>query len=555
LDKLLTIPQYDRQGEPNTRLLPDIRPASFHKTAGVLPEEVQEYLAKSKPDANFLYLLIVALGAADYWGSNVNGDAFFEKDLLETQTLMESMKNPAPYTSQPMPRYKTFSFAKIRKHHQNKDHHPDYGHVELSSYDSNMKRVLLVVAVDRKKAPDIVAEAEAGNSIVWSMGCKVARDVCSICGNASKSVKDYCDHLKFQMNQMLPSGEKVYAVNPTPRFFDISKVLIPADKTAFTLMKVASEISSKALDFPDYYASIGDCEEMAKIASAQHLVVPSAFAAEHMKVAEKLSSDKTGEITKRIPAVTADNDLSDDAAQVKAVRKAHGISCGEYPLSDAAISSLGEFPLHQLLSSMAGLGMVAKPREFRRIVAIKNSKGAPKSEMNPVVLPEAVKTAAIKILAPFVEERSACSPWIEKRAGRTDVFAPECLSGTTNDLYVQYRNSLMNWDGRNTETIMSKHADLVIPPCDAEEDFFEAMVGVTKTAGVGKATATAGLAAIPLGSLFAPYMASAHLRLKSTYEGKPLEGVKKLVAKHPGTIGVTSAAGSALALAKLFGKI
>lgn len=552
MDKLLTIPQYDKDGEPNTRLLSSMSPAGFQKTAGVLPAEVQEYLARLNPDPNFLYLLIVALGAADYWGSNVNGDAFFEKDLLAMQSPIEALKNPEPYTGKQMPRYKTFTFAKIRKHHQNKDHHPDYGHVELPVYDDAMKRVLLIVAVDRKKAPDIVSEAEAGNSIVWSMGCKVARDVCSICNNASKTVKDYCDHLKYQMNQTLPSGEKVFAVNPTPRFFDISKVLIPADKTAFTLMKVASEISSKALSVPDYYASVGDCGEMAKVAAAQNIVVPSAFAAEHMKVAEKLSEDKVGEITKRIPAVTADNDLSDDAASIKAVQTAHKISCGEKSLKNADMESLSNLPLHQILSSMAGLGMVAKPREFKRIIVIKVNNGAKRADMNPIVLPEAVKTSALRILAPYIPERSACSPWIEKRANRADESYPCRLNGVVNEMYTQYRNSLMQWDVQDTEVVMTKHANLIVPEDGAEEDFFAAMVGITKTASLGKATALTGLAA---GSLFAPYLASAHLRLKAAQEGKSLTGIKKVVAERPGTIGTAGITGSALALARLLGKI
>jgi len=551
MDKLLTIPQYDSKGEPNTRVLSDMRPAVFEKTAGVLPAEVQEYLANFKANDNFLHLLIVALGAADYWGSNVNGDAFFEKDLLQTQSPVEAMKSPSPYTGQQMPRYKTFCFAKIRKHHQNKDHHPDYGHVELPVYDHKMKRVLLVVAVDKKKAPDVVAEAESGSPIVWSMGCKVARDVCSICGHPSKTVSEYCDHLKYQMNQTLPSGEKVYAVNPTPRFFDISKVLIPADKTAFTLMKVASEISSKTLDVPDYYADACDCDGMAKVASAQSLVIPSAFAAEHMKVAELLSSEKNAEISKRIPAVTADNDLSDDAAKVKAVRKAHSISCREKSLPDEALASLSELPLHQILSSMTGLGMVAKPQEFKRIVAAKTKAGAPASEMSPAVMPEAVKTSAVKILAPFVPGRSACSPWLEKRASVPAEGNPD-VGSTGSDLYAEYRNSVMNWDPRDTESVFEKYANLITPPCDAEEDLFSAMVGVTKTAGLGKATAATGLAA---SALFAPYMASAHMRLKSAQTGIPIEGINRVVAEHPGPIGAASAVGGTLALAKLLGKI
>lgn len=63
---------------------------------------------------------------------------------------------------------------------------------------------------------------------------------CSICGNVSKSRPEYCDHLKTQLKQFLPDGRKVFSYNYFPRFFDISKVGVPADRSAWMLRKVAS---------------------------------------------------------------------------------------------------------------------------------------------------------------------------------------------------------------------------------------------------------------------------------------------------------------------------
>lgn len=171
MDKLLEIPAFDRDGEPNTRVLPRLDASVFEKTAGTLPADVAEFIKELKPDPEKLYLLIVALGAADYWGSNVNGDAFFERDLLGIQSPMEASRNPEPYTGVPLPRYKTFLSAHIFKHHCNKQPENSFGKVAGSFYDRAMHRVLLIVGVDRSKAPDIVADIEKNGSVVWSMGC------------------------------------------------------------------------------------------------------------------------------------------------------------------------------------------------------------------------------------------------------------------------------------------------------------------------------------------------------------------------------------------------
>ena len=70
--------------------------------------------------------------------------------------------------------------------------------------------------------------------------CTVAFDQCSICGNRAPTRKDYCDHLRYNMKKILPDGRQVFALNPNPKFFDISIVARPADPTAHTLDKMAS---------------------------------------------------------------------------------------------------------------------------------------------------------------------------------------------------------------------------------------------------------------------------------------------------------------------------
>jgi hypothetical protein len=133
--------------------------------------------------------------------------------------------------------------------------------------------------------------------------CKVPFDVCTICYRKAKTKEQYCDHLKYLMNQMDPlSGKLIGADNTFPRFFDLSRVLIPADKTAHMWQKVASAANP--------YRSLGSAELAAlppgKIADMAYL---------HTKVASLQDEyRKKASITKRIdmpgkPIGTLDNDI------------------------------------------------------------------------------------------------------------------------------------------------------------------------------------------------------------------------------------------------------
>jgi len=77
-------------------------------------------------------------------------------------------------------------------------------------------------------------EVEGDNSYLVEAGyavhnCKVPFDTCSISGKRAKTRAEYSPYLLNQMNQVLPDGRRVYAINTQPRFFDLSIVTIPAD--------------------------------------------------------------------------------------------------------------------------------------------------------------------------------------------------------------------------------------------------------------------------------------------------------------------------------------
>ncbi|MFB6373602.1 MAG: hypothetical protein ABEN55_10905, partial [Bradymonadaceae bacterium] len=77
-------------------------------------------------------------------------------------------------------------------------------------------------------------------TVATSMGARVKHDKCSICGNKARSRSRYCHHLKNQKLQILDDGRQVYAINPRPRFVDLSFVVVRAAPESVVLEKVAS---------------------------------------------------------------------------------------------------------------------------------------------------------------------------------------------------------------------------------------------------------------------------------------------------------------------------
>jgi hypothetical protein len=138
------------------------------------------------------------------------------------------------------------------RHHANKNPDIAYGDIVFVTWNPSMHRVELIARHDREKAKQVGAEEiindlDNGKPRQISMGCKVPFDVCTCCGHVSRTPQDYCEHLRFQMGKILPDGKIVGAVNFFPRFFDLSDVFIPAAKESGVLMKVAEAVGSTEL--------------------------------------------------------------------------------------------------------------------------------------------------------------------------------------------------------------------------------------------------------------------------------------------------------------------
>ncbi len=229
-------PAFNSYGEPVVRLLNDIGTSGLmEKTAGVHPE-ILAYKMNLTPDPNKTYVHILALGAGEYYGPNLNNDYFPWKALAHDHTT-------TPHEH--IHGYKTFLNAHAFAHHVNKDPEKAYGDVLLSVLNHKMKRVELIVAIDHEKCiknggGKTLERINNGEFPSTSMGCRVPFDTCSICGKKAKIRPDYCDHMKTEAGKIYADGRKVFVYNDYPRFFDISFVFIGADRTSFVLEKIAS---------------------------------------------------------------------------------------------------------------------------------------------------------------------------------------------------------------------------------------------------------------------------------------------------------------------------
>ena len=200
----------------------------------VSPDYSKTEVAKIKfniePNPKKVYVYLIALGAGEYWGPNKNFDYFPEEELKKS--------------------YKTFEKAKVYIRHQHSDDKV-IGKVIKAIWNDAMKRVELLVEIDRDKAPDIAKKIDKGETVDFSMGCSIAFDECSICSNRSYTRQDYCEHIDFHLGEILPDGRQVYMINYGCNFFDISVVKNRADITAISLKKVAKYGSDSSSEFLD----------------------------------------------------------------------------------------------------------------------------------------------------------------------------------------------------------------------------------------------------------------------------------------------------------------
>ena len=302
MDKLITFEGRSERGI--FTYVVDTESPHLIKTASEYHPEIASYIRSAKTIPGKTQVLLTALGAGEYWGANSNGDWFGE----------DSLAHPGEDYG-----YRTFLKAHAFKHHVNKDPAASYGDVTVAVYNPIFHRVELIIVLDNAKSGDLIDKINNGEYPSWSMGAKLPYDVCSVCGNKARTRAEYCDHLRYYMGRLDPAtGKLVYAINPNPKFFDISYVFIGADKIAKTLKKVAS---------------LG-------------------------------GYNKTAEIKKEIPAEppASQDSLEDDIKHLNE-------NDPDIPTKTLdSIASKG--PLREVLSTLLASRIVPRPHEFQRIVLV-----------------------------------------------------------------------------------------------------------------------------------------------------------------------------------------
>jgi len=481
--------------------------------SGDLFPRIRSFIDGLSPCASKIYVLVNALGAGEYYGSNINGDYFEESEL--NPNLGDDISNVAGY--------KTFVSSGIYRHHKNKDKERSLGKIICACYNPIMHRVELILEIDRQKARaeghlDIVDTLDRGGHPAVSMGCKVKYDVCSICGHRSKTRADYCLHTKTMMGKILPDGRKVFVYNPKPKFFDLSFVVIGADRTSFAMAKVAHAFTAKS---------------SAELAEDYRL-------AESYEIREKVAArGKVATIIKRVPSMSA-----------KIMPKAFS---GEPSLPRPMLDSLAEHPLKKILTSTASSGIVLKPKEYQRVILIRMGKRPLADRLDragTVFSPTSGMDRSVSLgnpldhvgkirdlIAPMLGRRSMFEPMLTKRIvvtiRKNPLTAPESLTTSESPLlnkiadgYNGYRQQLLENIDSVVDNITSKDFRLL---ANLSESGFEDML-------MGKTLLDKTASKLPLGLLgIMPltYLYGAHVRRKQMGGGKSTGPLDRFIEQHP----------------------
>lgn len=483
MDKRVTFATSDGLGRHFAEAI-DITPrgGGLVKIAGAMQPEVAAFVKTLRPDPAYQYVLMTPMGSYEIWGQNVNGDAFPECILRHdwtrddpVQTIKALLEKYPPAGGEFPPGnysefgYKTFLDARRYLHHANKQPERAYGDVVLSAWNPTMHRVEIIVRHDREKAKQVGAEEviqdiDEGRPRQLSMGCKTPFDYCSVCGKISRSTDDYCDDLKFRMGSVLRDGRAVCAINPFPRFFDLSDVFVPAAKESGVLMKVAQVAGSY-----------------------------------------KSASTKTATIEKQVTPNTSS----------PASRGISAVCAAEPSLPMKALMDRVEDPTI-LLTTLAALGIVAKPEEFQyALLRRMGKKGLADQLMDSrqVFSQEPSMQAAgfgddgyspqlARVLSALLPERSAFYPHLPARIIRVSVTravpgpgmeaapdSPEIRKVAS--AYASYRGALRGLPGI-VELALARDPDYY------RDNFFQDLVSDALTKTSSMHGARVGTAVVPL---------------------------------------------------------
>lgn len=185
------------------------------------------------PDANHVGIHMVALGEFERYGQNRNADSFPKAACINFHDTFVKHGN-------------------LHRHHKNKPEDEKLGKIAASIYNPGMGRIELFVHANKDKAAAELQKLASDGEVPVSMACVVKYDRCNACNTTRSSSRDpnQCEHIRDYMGKVAEDGTVYCVHNDEPKFFDISFVIKPADRIAWTLKTAGvdiTKISSAAL--------------------------------------------------------------------------------------------------------------------------------------------------------------------------------------------------------------------------------------------------------------------------------------------------------------------
>lgn len=420
-------------GDPRIEI---VRPGEGVKTARI-EDPVRRFIDALKPSKDHTYALVNAMGYSEYFGPNSNRDWYGYNEHLNFNGLLHDWPDVGrdidadrakaktwPYG------YPTFNNATVFAHHKNDDPKHGFGRVLLAFANHAMKRVELVLEINNDEAErrghgSFLDRMDSGERCDVSMGTRIPWDACSLCTDwlrvreawarfdpkrhkhpgvpvleeharkriqgIARTRQEYCPCQRHRSGQVTPDGQKVFVYNDIIVFFDISLVMIGADRTAKVMWSLPSP---------------------GRRAMSSEIIAPVVSAL------QALIGGKAASIEKDIPGGVA-----------RVLGEAESRPSAENIIAAARKIA----PPKAVLSTLARLGVCASPREFAAAVtgeARDFDPGGDGRDDSMAVSAKDVMPALLHALSPILSSHSSFSPCLQprlvgeihivKRAGASD---------------------------------------------------------------------------------------------------------------------------------------
>lgn len=479
--KVFELPERFVTGEPTMMVVSHwtgsrhiLEKAASFRAQGVsekLASQAFDYIQTVDKKPGETLVLVNALGTFEHYDDNRNGDGFNELPYNVGVPLVctcpacsrVNVKDGWVTEAETVTRhYQSFErLGGIYQHHQNKDPKRSLGRVQKAFFNAGMHRVELLLALKNALCPEWIQEIESGLYAPVSMGCNIRYDVCARCGHRAPTRKEYCEHLKFAMRKIDPvTGVRNCALNPSPRFFDISKVFRPADPTGYMMKKVAedgayiirggAELGEKVAEFEAKQAAVR------KFADIQKVIVGETVAARKSPEAEMLEKLRTSLPTNaNVPHAAMPEEMAADVASVPDTELVSSLAAKNAGLTTSEFMCRHFAELPESVLDKAAFLLPSVIELFAEYPSLYEKLGA---YVN--VLPETVNGQRLNKYAMWIEKRATTGDWLGHVAAHSGLPGTAGLSvrepAHTDMMYVTDPNTYETYR-TNRGAVMAAH--------------------------------------------------------------------------------------------------